>query len=154
MLNSIVTPNNQPVNQISLADFHCWLTDNFGDACATIEFAGATNEGIPFVHAVGLDEVSAGQYFFEYDALVNGRVITFAGAHTAAGLARAIVELDSVVSFTCYEAGDLEPVTVGSLNSGQVFAVVEDELEVFAGEHNALALFPEFAHLSPAELPF
>lgn len=129
MLRSNLAPNSTPVNPLHLAQLHDWLTLNFGDACATIEYKGETVDG-PFISTVGLDDACAGQYFFEYDELVNGRVITRAAAHTATGLARAILESEAVVSFVCYAHNPAgEPTTVGTLTNGTAYHTDElDEL--------------------------
>lgn len=155
MLNSILSANSKPVNPLSLADLHCFLTDQFGDEEAKITFSGTLADGTPNVASVGIDE--SPNYFFEYDMVVNGRVVTVAGYHTATGLARMILESEAVVGFACYECvANADPITIGFVTNGPAF-VNEDELdELFARKpgYNPVAIFPAFAHLSAADLPF
>jgi hypothetical protein len=155
MLNTNLSPNSSRVNALSLADLFCWLTDAFGDEQAEIIFNGVLADGkTPNIVRVGLDD--SPEYFFEYDMVVNGRVVTVAGYHTATGLARMILESEAVVSFTCYECvSNSDPLTVGFLANNVVLA--EDELdELFARKpvYSPMALFSAFPHFAAADLPY
>jgi hypothetical protein len=151
MLNTNLSPNSSRVNALSLADLYCWLTDAFGDEQAKITFDGALADGTPNVAHVGLDD--SPEYFFEYDMVVNGRVVTVAGYHTATGLARMILESEAVVSFTCYECvANGDPITLGFVTNN---VVLEDELdELFARKpvYSPVALFSAFPHFAAADL--
>lgn len=146
MLRSNLALNATPVNPLTLAQLHNWLTTTFGDESATITFNGETVDG-PFISQVGLDDACAG-HFFEYDEVVNGRVITRSGAHTAAGLARAILESEAVVSFMCYAHNPAgEPITAGSLTNGSAYHV--DELDELFTRQPAYTV-----ELASVELPY